>query len=57
MPEFECCGNCKYHKPDGEWPDDWVCTCAESDKCGDWTEYEEVCDFWDQRESRKGKKK
>jgi len=49
----ECCGTCRYHKPDGTFPDDWVCTNPDSDNYSEWTEYEDTCDEW---ESRKGKR-
>lgn len=50
----ECCGTCKYHKPDGTWPDDWVCVNPDSEHCADWTEYSDTCECYEPRKNRKG---
>ena len=44
----ECCGNCKYHCYD-VFTDDWVCVNEESDHCSDWTEYDFVCEEYEER--------
>lgn len=57
MDKVECCGTCQYHKPDNTWPDDWICTNPESERCGDWTDYEDICECYEERRKRGGKKK
>lgn len=46
----ECCGKCKWHLPNDTFPSDWICTNAESDLCSDWTEYNESCEWFEERE-------
>lgn len=53
MKTDHCCGNCKWHYPDGTWPDDWICTNQASDHCADWTEYEDTCEEWEARDEKK----
>lgn len=48
----ECCGTCKWHHPDDTFPADWICVNGESENCGDYTEYEESCDHWEERGTR-----
>lgn len=48
----EICGTCKWHKPDEVFPSDWVCVNADSENCADYTEYEDTCDHWEEREER-----
>lgn len=57
MDKVECCGTCQYHMPDNTWPDDWICTNPESERCGDWSEYEDICECYEERKKRGGKKK
>lgn len=45
----EICGTCRYHLPDDVFPSDWVCVNNHSENCGDWTEFEESCEFWEER--------
>lgn len=47
MSDKECCSTCKHHYPDGL---DWVCTNPDSDYCADWTEYNDKCEEWEERE-------
>ncbi len=42
--EDKCCGTCKYHKPDPDFPEDWICCNDKSEFSADWTDYENVCD-------------
>ena len=49
----KCCGTCHYHTPDGIFPDDWTCANADSDNFSDYTEYEDVCEFWEERHEEK----
>ena len=44
----EVCGTCKYRYYDKE-EQEWVCDCALSDRCGEFTEYGETCDEWEDR--------
>lgn len=47
--ETEICGLCRFHKRDGDFPDDFICCCADSDNVGDWTEIDDSCEFWERR--------
>lgn len=49
----KCCGTCHYHTPDGIFPDDWTCANIDSDNFSDYTEYEDVCEFWEERHEEK----
>lgn len=51
----KCCGNCKHHQPDGTFPDDWICVNPESEYCGDYTEFCDVCEEHEEREPKKNK--
>lgn len=44
-----CCGNCKWHKPDKQ-VDDFVCDNCSSDYYTDYTPYEFECEEWEERE-------
>lgn len=44
----ECCGTCKYHQRE-EIDDGWVCVNDESEYCADWTEYNDTCSEWEER--------
>ena len=50
MKNDKCCGTCRHHVPDGNFPDDWLCVNDKSEHIADYTEYEETCDFWEERE-------
>ena len=47
--ETEICGLCRHHKRDGDFPDDFICCNPDSDNVGDWTQYDDSCDFWERR--------
>lgn len=49
MRNEEVCGTCKYHECDGE---DWICANDQSENYGDWTAYDDECDFYTERRSR-----
>ena len=51
----QCCGTCQYHKADDCWPSDWVCTNADSENCADFTEWEDWCEQYEEREAKKDK--
>ena len=43
----QICGTCKWHKySEG----DWICDCDRSDSWGDWTEFEDCCPEWEERD-------
>ena len=44
----EVCGTCKHHYYDKE-EQEWVCDCALSDRCGEFTEYGETCNEWEDK--------
>ena len=48
----QICGTCRYHLPDDVFPSDWVCVNNNSKNCGDWTEFEETCESWEERRKR-----
>ena len=41
------CGTCYWHKREG---DEWVCVNKNSDYCADYTEYDDTCEEWEERE-------
>lgn len=45
----QCCGTCKYHRHE-DIDDGFVCVNADSDRCTDWTEYEDSCSAWEGRD-------
>ena len=45
----EVCGTCRYHAFEGI-SDDWICVCDESDYLADWTDYNDSCECWEERE-------
>ena len=45
----EICGNCKWHRYEKE-SQGWVCCNADSDYCADWTEYDDSCDEFEEKE-------
>lgn len=47
--ESKCCGNCVYHRFEGI-DEDWICTNAASEYCGDWTPYAYLCEDWEERD-------
>lgn len=53
MANRKCCGTCKHHSPDGSFPDDWMCVNEASDACGDYTEFYDTCEEWEEREKVK----
>ena len=47
--EQACCGNCRFHEQDEEYSGDWICSNDLSDNYGDYTEYEDACEEYEQR--------
>ena len=48
QPPARVCGTCFYHQH--EYIDDgWVCVNDASDRCTDWTDYDDTCDEWEGR--------
>lgn len=45
----KCCGNCKYHKYENI-SQGYVCVNDTSEFVADWTEYNDYCDEWEERE-------
>ena len=43
---FENCGNCRYHRKDG---DEWICTNENSDCYGCETDYNDECEEFEER--------
>lgn len=50
MDKEKCCGTCKYHRQDDTFKEDWVCVNADSEYRADFTDYEHVCDEWEERQ-------
>ena len=46
----ECCGTCKWHIRDSYFMDDYCCCNGDSDYCLDFTDYEHVCDEYEEKE-------
>ena len=44
----EHCGNCGYCVLEGE-SNEWVCNNEESDRYGEYTEYADSCEEWEER--------
>ncbi len=44
----KCCGTCKWHEHETV-DDGWVCVNADSRYCADWTDYNHVCEDWEER--------
>ena len=49
MEEKRCCGTCKYHCFE-DWTQGWVCCNDKSEYLADWTDYDHVCEDWEERE-------
>lgn len=45
----QCCGTCKYHEPESI-DVGWVCVNPESEYYTDWTEYNDCCEEYEERE-------
>jgi len=45
-----CCGTCRYHEPDEVFPADWICLNTESENFADYTEYDDTCEDYKERE-------
>lgn len=45
----EICGTCKWHQLEDE-ESGYVCTNPDSDNRADWTEYEDSCEEWEEKE-------
>ena len=43
----ECCGTCIYHKHDDDV--DYICICEDSDGYGEYTMFQDYCDYWARR--------
>ena len=44
----ECCGTCRYHRCDEDGC--WFCGNDRSEFYVDWTEYDDVCDEYEERD-------
>lgn len=51
--ENRCCGNCIFHKPDYDFPEDYMCDNDKSDNYADWTDYENVCDQYEEKAQKR----
>lgn len=49
MSKDKICGKCLYHRRDGEI---WICTNPDSDLFCDYTEYEESCSEFEERQAK-----
>ena len=53
MEERRICGECRYHTPqrasDGRIKDYW-CENIDSDYCAMFTDYDDTCDEWEERD-------
>lgn len=49
MEKKDCCGLCKYHVHE-DIDDGWVCVNPDSDNFTDWTEYDDACEEFEQRQ-------
>lgn len=47
MRDEEVCGTCKYHKKEGE---DWYCDNHDGEYFSDYTEYNDRCPDYEERE-------
>ena len=47
-PIYMVCGECKWHTYE-DIDHGWVCTNPDSPYCADWTEYEDDCDYFQER--------
>ena len=47
---MNCCGTCKYHLRDDYHPEDFVCCNPDSEYCSDYTEYQDSCDDYEEKE-------
>ena len=45
----EICGTCKYHKYE-DISQGWVCTNSDSEYLADWTEYNDTCEEYTDKE-------
>ena len=45
----EICGNCRWHIYE-EISQGFVCCNDDSDYCADWTEYEDTCEEWEDKD-------
>ena len=45
----ECCGLCKFHQHE-DVTEGWICTNPDSEYIADWTEYEDSCDCFEERD-------
>ena len=48
MEQEKCCGTCKWHIRETTYGE-FVCNNSDSEYCTDWTDYEHVCDEWEER--------
>ena len=44
----QCCGTCQHHK-DRRWPSDWTCTNGKSKNHGNYTEWEDWCEQYEEK--------
>lgn len=47
--DTDCCGTCKYHKPDNEEEGAWICTNEESYYECEYTDYKDYCADYESR--------
>lgn len=45
----KCCGTCAYHRYDREM-EEWLCRNDESENYADYTDYNDSCIDWEERE-------
>lgn len=45
--ENECCGNCRFHQKDRDG--EWICTNSDSDYDTDYTDYQFVCEEFEEK--------
>lgn len=49
METERCCGTCKYHEFE-DFDNGWVCVNDASEFVADWTEYDFVCEEWEEKD-------
>lgn len=47
----KCCGTCEYHYHE-DISDGYICVNDRSEHCADWTDYNDGCEEWKERETR-----
>ena len=44
------CGSCKWHDTDNPDWDAYICANGDSPYCSEWTDDDDCCDMWEQKE-------